>query len=90
MTTSSAVKTTQTLAAKIKARTTEPEPKYEINGILKLVGDQAPHHEGPDITDDMAKADAKNPTISDASNHNPLKSVTMEHQSFHVGGVLDV
>ena len=87
---SSAAKTTETLATKIMAKTTASEPNYEITGTLKMVGEGAPAHEGPDITDDMAKADAENNSISAASPHNPLDYVKMENQNFRVGGQLDI
>jgi len=90
ITQSTAAKTTETLATKIMAKTTESEPHYEINGTLKLVGDGAPAHEGPDMTDEMADADSGNNSISAASPHNPLETVKMENQNFRVGGQLDI
>ena len=90
ITQSSAAKTTETLATKIMAKTTASEPNYEITGTLKMVGNSTASHDGPDITDDMAKADAENNSISAASPHNPLEHVMMTNQNFRVGGQLDI
>ena len=85
-----AVKAAGTLATKIKAKTTESEPHYEIEGIMKLVGNStASHHEGPDLNDEMAEADTSR-SVSAATPHNPMHDVSMSDQKFRVGGQLDV
>ena len=87
---STAAKTTSTLASKIRAKTTEAEPQYEITGIMKMVGNSTAAHEGPDMNDELAEADADNNAISAASPHNPLAWVEMLDQKFRVGGQLDI
>jgi hypothetical protein len=89
MTQSSAAKNTETLASKIMTKTSESEPHYEINGTLTLVGDGAPAHEGPDMSDEMAEAD-KSKSVSAASPNKPLAEVELLDQTFRAGGQLDV
>ena len=90
ITQSTAAKTTSSLVSKIQAKTTEAEPHYQITGTLTMEGEGAPaNHEGPDLSDDMAEAD-HSPSVSAAAPHNPLANVEMVNQNFRVGGQLDV
>ena len=78
------------MATTTAVKITQSEPSYEISGTLTLEGEGAPaHHEGPDMNDDLAEAD-KSPSVSEASVHNPLQNIVLEHQNFHVGGQLDI
>ena len=78
------------MATTTAVKITQSEPSYEISGTLKMEGENAPaHHEGPDMNDEMAEAD-KSPSMSEASVHNPLQNIVLEHQNFHVGGQLDI
>ena len=67
------------MAATSAVKITQSEPSYEISGTLTLEGENAPaHHEGPDLTDDLAEAD-KSPSVSEASVNNPIQNVVLEH-----------
>ena len=97
MATTTAIKIDQTTATKVTGTTavkttdsSSTEPHYEIEGLLKLVGNStASHHEGPDLNDEMAEAD-KSHSVSAATPNNPLQDVQMTDVKYKVGGQLDI